>query len=215
MNQSQTGVHVDQFLHAYYYLRVRDGNRQPFDAYFDKYRNDPESALKEQMRWWKDGDYVHESEARFIHEWAPSSGELLSKGRVTRLSEDEFVKLCGQIHAMRDHAIKLESQFIGLPLGSHIADAKIKAFGRWLYRQRSSGNKTPLDTINYVLYEGNQSQTPNRLWNATHSSDWKIEHFGLSSLGEIVGWARPDIFPPRNARTSKALRALGNDVRIY
>jgi hypothetical protein len=30
---------------------------------------------------------------------------------------------------------------------------------------------------------------------------------------EIVGWARPDEFPPRNMRTSK-LRALGYNVRI-
>ncbi|WP_371200120.1 phospholipase, partial [Ectothiorhodospira sp. PHS-1] len=37
---------------------------------------------------------------------------------------------------------------------------------------------------------------------------------GLSSLGEIVGWARPDEFPPRNMRTSKGLRALGYNVRI-
>jgi hypothetical protein len=53
-----------------------------------------------------------------------------------------------------------------------------------------------------------------RLWNAIRSDDWAIPHIGLSSLGEIVGWARPDEFPPRNMRTSKGLRALGYNVRI-
>ena len=53
-----------------------------------------------------------------------------------------------------------------------------------------------------------------RLWNAIRSDDWAIPHVGLSSLGEIVGWARPDEFPPRNMRTSKGLRALGYNVRI-
>ena len=31
---------------------------------------------------------------------------------------------------------------------------------------------------------------------------------------EIVVWARPDEFPPRNMQTSKGLRALGYNVRI-
>ena len=34
------------------------------------------------------------------------------------------------------------------------------------------------------------------------------------TLGEIVGWANPDLFPPRNMRTSKSLRALGYDVKV-
>jgi len=49
------------------------------------------------------------------------------------------------------------------------------------------------------------------LGNAIRSDDWAIPHIGLSSLGEIVGWARPDA---RNMRTSKGLRALGYNVRI-
>ncbi|WP_426769121.1 hypothetical protein [Enterobacter cloacae complex sp. 375A2] len=56
-------------------------------------------------------------------------------------------------------------------------------------------------------------QSP-RLWNAIRSDDWAIPHVGLSSLGEIVVWARPDEFPPRNMQTSKGLRALGYNVRI-
>lgn len=32
---------------------------------------------------------------------------------------------------------------------------------------------------------------------------------------EVVGWARPEVAPPRNGRTSKALYALGFNVKIY
>ncbi|MDU6532254.1 MAG: hypothetical protein E6525_28395 [Klebsiella grimontii] len=53
-----------------------------------------------------------------------------------------------------------------------------------------------------------------RLWNAIRSDDWAIPHVGLSSLGEIVVWTRPDEFPPRHMQTSKGLRALGYNVRI-
>ncbi|PXF86457.1 hypothetical protein DL797_19625 [Klebsiella pneumoniae] len=71
--------------------------------------------------------------------------------------------------------------------------------------------------MNYVVW-GNGSVSA-RLWNAIRSDDWAIPHVSLSSLGEIVvwarpGWARPDEFPPRNMQTSKGLRALGYNVRI-
>ncbi len=45
--------------------------------------------------------------------------------------------------------------------------------------------------------------------------DFQLRHFGQSSLGEAVGWARPDDYPPRNNRTNKALRALGHDVKLF
>src|SRR5208337_3845478 len=98
-----------QFLHAYYYLRIREGNRQPFDEHFERNHNDPEAALVENMSWWRTGDYAHDAESEFIHGWAPSSRALLSKKRITTLSEGEFAQLCSQVHAIRDHAIKQES----------------------------------------------------------------------------------------------------------
>lgn len=42
-----------------------------------------------------------------------------------------------------------------------------------------------------------------------------LPHYGLNSIAEVIGWAQPEIAPPRNGRTSKALRALGYDVRVY
>jgi hypothetical protein len=81
-----------------------------------------------------------------------------------------------------------------------------------VWRQRSREGRTVLELLNYVVW-GNGSVSA-RLWNAIRSDDWAIPHIGLSSLGEIVGWARPEECPPRNMRTSKGLRALGYNVRI-
>lgn len=214
-NSVPDGVHVDQFLHAYYYLRIREGNKQPFDEHFERNHHNPEGALIEQMTWWQTGKYPHQNESLFVHEWAPSSKALLAKNRIGTLTEVEFTQLCKHVHAIRDHAIKMESIFLDLQEGPHEAETKIEAFGKWLYMQRSVQQKTVLDTIEFVLYGGNEVDLPERLWNATRNVQWKINHLGLSSLGEIVGWALPDIFPPRNSRTSKALRALGNYVEIY
>jgi NAD(P)-dependent dehydrogenase (short-subunit alcohol dehydrogenase family) len=53
---------------------------------------------------------------------------------------------------------------------------------------------------------------PDRLWEAIAADAWRIEHFGISALGELVGWALPESYPPRNNRTSKSLRSLGFPV---
>jgi hypothetical protein len=52
-------------------------------------------------------------------------------------------------------------------------------------------------------------QLPERLWQAVTDPKWKIDGLRISALGELVGWALPDRFPPRNGRTSKSLRSLG------
>lgn len=209
------GVHVDQFLHAYYYLKVREGTKQRFDEYFLANRQDPEAALVEQMKWWQQGDYPHESESDFIHNWAPSSRQLMAAGRIESLNQDDFSKLCTQIHAIRDHSIKLSNSFLGVAGKSSPQEEKTRAFGEWLFGRTSLRNKTVLETINYVIYGGELVAVPDRLWTATRDKKWRIEHLGISSLGEMIGWALPEDFPPRNSRTSKALRALGNDIKIY
>ena len=117
-----------------------------------------------------------------------------------------------RVHAIRDHAIKQENEHLGLPDRPQTGDDKVEKFGEWLWRQRSRQGRTVLDLLNYVVW-GNGSVSA-RLWNAIRSDDWAIPPIGLSRLGEIVGWARPDEFPPRNMRTSKGLRALGYNVRI-
>ncbi|HDN7839741.1 TPA: hypothetical protein P2B59_005649 [Klebsiella pneumoniae] len=84
--------------------------------------------------------------------------------------------------------------------------------GHGLRRRCREGVLAGRILLNYVVW-GNGSVSA-RLWNAIRSDDWAIPHVSLSSLGEIVGWAHQDEFPPRNMRTSKGLRALGYNVRI-
>lgn len=215
-SQVPDGVHVDQFLHAYYYLQVREGNSQPFDVYYERHRSDPDAALSDQMRWWKVGEYLHENESTFMHDWAPSTKALLAKDKILLLSEEEFTRVVHQVHAMREHATRLDNDVVKLPAAvSYSREEKMDAFARWLFAEKSIGKKTVLETIYFVLYGGSIASLPERIWEATSHSDWKIAHLGLSSLGEMVGWALPEQFPPRNSRTSKALRALGNNVNVY
>lgn len=205
------GVQADQFLHAYYYKQVKDGNRHPFEEFFVRNSQNPELALRAALEWWHDADFDHSFEERTIYEWAPRLHALLSKDRILNLSEDEFIDAISRVHAIRDHAVKQENEHLGLPDSPQAGDDKVQKFGEWLWQQRSREGKTVLDLLNYVVW-GNGSVAA-RLWNAIRSDQWAIPHIGLSSLGEVVGWARPNEFPPRNMRTSKGLRALGYNVR--
>jgi hypothetical protein len=90
-----------------------------------------------------------------------------------------------------------------------------KALAEFLFSRRSQNGSNVLQVIHYVLYGGTDETLPIRLWEATTDGPWRIEHLGISALGELVGWALPDKFPPRNNRTSKSLRSLGFPVAVH
>ena len=66
-----SSVQADQFLHAYYFLKVRDGNRHPYEEFHAKNAVNPEISLKAVIDWWTRADFEHEAERRHLHEWAP------------------------------------------------------------------------------------------------------------------------------------------------
>lgn len=211
-----SSVQADQFLHAYYYLQVRDGNRHPYEEFHKKNSVNPEIALKEVINWWTLSDFDHEAERRHLHEWAPRVRELCARDRLPTLDLAGFTELLSLIHAVRDHASKLDATTIGLGGGKANIDERIAGFAQWIWNQRSKNGNTALQTFFYVVwgkdgFEG--EKITQRLWNGHTGDEWAFPHIGLSTLGELVGWARPDNFPPRNGRTSKALKALGYRVR--
>lgn len=132
------------------------------------------------------------------------------------LTENEFVEVCEHVHALRDHSLRVRNSILELPENHHATrEERIKIIGKWLYRNKSQNGYSILETINYVLYGGSLDRVPERIWDAVHSPEWMISHFGISTIGEIAGWALPDKYPPRNGRTSKALKALGYNVQVY
>jgi hypothetical protein len=206
------GVQADQFLHAYYYKKVKEGHRHPYEEFYEKNSGNPEGALQDALEWWHAADFDHAFEERTIYDWSPVLREHFAKGRILSLSQEEFIDAISRVHAIRDHAIKQENEHLGLPDRPQSGDDKVQKFGEWLWLQRSKDGKSVLQLIDYLVWGSGNVST--RIWNADRSDEWSIPHIGISSLGEIVGWARPDDFPPRNMRTSKGLRALGYNVRI-
>ena len=67
----------------------------------------------------------------------------------------------------------------------------------------------------YGFGTGKPDDVGDRLFEAAHSEKRKFPHFGINQISEMASWARPELCPPCNGRTSKGLRALGYDVKIH
>lgn len=211
------GVQADQFLHAYYYSQVKEGNVALHHKYYEKNRKNPEDALHRAMTWWKSISKAPHSEDIMINDWAVYLKQRLKEDTILSTTKEEFQEICSKVHALRDHALRVRYSVFGFtpPYPQMKHDERIKLLSDYLFKISSNKGKTIIDSIYYLLYGGSQEKTPDRIWDVAISDEWSISHFGISSAGEIVGWAFPDKFPPRNGRTSKALTALGFTVKIH
>lgn len=211
------GVQADQFLHAYYYHRVKEGQEIPYREHFEKNKNDPDAALREALAWWAATTSQPTWESEIFEKWVPRHAALLADATLAVLTEPQFVELCHLVHAIRDRANRTDYRSYGLgqklPAMSH--PERITYHAHYLFRQKSPAGRTTVQTIHWVLHGGAKAAIPERIWEAISDPRHKIPLLGVSTLGEIAGWAFPDHSPPRNGRTGKALTALGNRVMIY
>jgi hypothetical protein len=211
------GAQADQFLHAHYYHNVIDeAGRSRFAEYFERNKMNPGHALNVAIKWWRELPIPPSKEDRMLLEWAPFLREHLAEERILELNVEEFTEVCRRVWSIQDHGRRVANATLNLS-GDKRQDmeTKTKALARFLYSRKTSSGLSILQVIHHVLYEGSEETLPERLWNAASDDFWKIEHFGISALGEIVGWALPNRFPPRNNRTSKSLRSLGFPVSVH
>jgi len=213
------GVQTDQFLHAYYYNKVRSGSNESKKHWLlnAKNKGNPDKALREAVQWWSQLEAPPSHEDEHMKYWYPIHHELLARDRILKLSKDDFRRVVSKVFALWDHAQRISFKSFGFTekLPHMNQQSRADKFACWLYDQRSISGKTVLEALNYVLWSGSRDDVPKRIFIASHDEQWKIPHLGISSLGEIVGWVFPDDFPPRNGRTSKALTALGYNVKIH
>lgn len=52
------------------------------------------------------------------------------------------------------------------------------------------------ELLNYVLYGGKPSSMSERIYRAGKDEEYKFQHYGINSIAEVVGWARPEDTPP-------------------
>lgn len=219
-------VHFDQFLHAYYYDYVRGGaggdeeddlsGLEKVEAFFTKHRANPGTALKEAARWWAALPNDRYGEEQFIRLTAPDMRRRLSREAVRTMDLSAFTEALRYVNAFRMHARQVRNVDLGLPPDHHeTIEDRVDRLCRWLWDRRTPTGNTVRDVLEFVLWGSTPSDMEQRLWLGVWGEDYRLPHFGQSTLGEAVGWARPDDYPPRNNRTNKALRSLGHDVKLF
>lgn len=211
-----SGWQVDQFLHAFYYNHLGEGLLKPYEEYHQKNQRDPNRALKHELEWWQSLPSAPSNEDKNLFEHAPIVQRLLSPDHVSLLTETDIATLFSKTHATMDHAVKIPLAVLGKPeLKTLDRHERVKLFASMIMRERNRLGRDIRELLEYVLYGGANENLWERLYNAGRNPKYSIPRYGLNSIAEVVGWARPEVAPPRNGRTSKALYALGFNVRIY
>jgi hypothetical protein len=214
---SPAGAQADQFLHAHYYQHTFDGRKANYAAFYEKNKNRRGDAVAETIAWWRNLNAAPSNEDVMLNITAPFLRAALTRERLKQMTYEDFRSVCDSVHAIRDYARRVPNRAVGLPDNgsNYTIPQKVAALSMRIWNDRSSGGANVTELIEYVLYGGPESQLPERLWEGVANPKWKVDGLGVSALGELVGWALPDRFPPRNGRTSKALQSLGYSVTVH
>ncbi len=114
-----------------------------------------------------------------------------------------------------DHLIKMSTATLGKPGKKSLSrDERLPLFTDLLFNSRNNKGQSIFELLDFVLYGGKSEDIWERIYLAGKNDDYKFNHYGINSIAEVVGWAKPEITPPRNGRTNKSLRALGYSVRV-
>lgn len=207
---------VDQFLHAYYYNQVRqDNNTYPYEEYYQTNCKDPQSALMAMLSWWKNLPEPPSDEDYNLQVNAPLIRRCLQRDNIPSLKKDDVLGILRATHATMDHLIKMSTESLGRPNQKSLTrEQRLPLFTDWIISQRNNKGQTILELLGFVLYGGKSENMWERIYLAGKHEDYKFAHYGINSIAEVVGWAKPEHTPPRNGRTNKALRALGYPVKI-
>ena len=218
-------VHFDQFLHAYYYVRVRDEHSDEetvksvelVNRAYERNKSNRAGALQEAADWWASLPEAPYGEDVFIGETTPMMRNTFALTELKDWQLEDFQKVFFQVHAFKAHARQMKNTTLGLPAGTHeTVEKRSDLVAKWLWElPREPSQMHIRDLLEFLIWGSSPASMVERLWQVTNDDRWRYDHFGPSTLGEAVGWARPDEFPPRNNRTNKALRSLGHDVRLF
>ena len=213
---ASSGLHIDQFLHAYYYEKVRQNRSFPVEDFHQRNSANPEAALAEAIAWWRATPHAPGSESNVFDHWAPVHRELLSPDRLAKMSCKDFVRVARCVHSINNHAKhqRREDFLDDDDQPTATTEAKCDVFCEDLYRRTNGEGWHPPRLLHYLLFDGSPDKVPERLFECLEAP-YHIKGLSVSSLGELIGCALPDRYPPRNDRTNKALRALGWDVRVH
>ena len=208
------GAQADQFLHAHYYQRAMENGKAMYASHYQTNRARRKEAVAETISWWRKLVSAPRDEDVMLNQTAPRLRSLLSQETITSMTYDQFREVCMHVHAIVDYSRRVSNDAVSLAGGkAYSIPQKVDALSNRIWNVEASAGAKVKGLLSYILYGGSNESLPERLWQGVADARWKIPGLGISALGELTGWALPERFPPRNGRTSKALRSLGRRRR--
>ena len=208
-------VEVDQILTWYYEERItrHEGGAAAVAATFHaSNQGDGDANFRDVLTGWQTTTEMVGFIRDSLRDWAPELRGRLQPGELRKLDADGLYEILRRSHAIRLHGYRVRNDVLGLPGDTHLeGEERLRLFAKWLWERETTKEKRTIQAVlSYVLWD-DREPAARRLWKAAKdpASGWMIPRFKVSSLGELLGWARPDEFPPRNNRVSRALHALG------
>ena len=212
---------TDQILHAYYYSHLLKGSDENIKSSklvneeYEKNKLNPEHAVEKALKWWESLVTPPSNEDKHINIWNRTNKQILSNLRTRDLSSEELFQVFNQNHAARNHARQMKNSDFKLKKDCKKSiDERVKLYTVWIQKQKTKGGLTIQDILKYLLFD-DSILIDERVFEVINNPKYKLDHFGRSIVGELVGWGRPEITHLRNNRVNKALRALGFDVALF
>lgn len=215
--QVTPAVALDQATEYFYTLAVRKSGRKR-DEVVDELqranRRNPEGAVAQVFRDWAafDGHEGTWEWAAWCNEHPARLRDLLSRESLGRLTAAELGEVVWLTHSAREYARQVKNATLGLPEGTKMeVRARCDEFARYLLGRKTTKHERRIrEVLTFVIWgDREQAEAAVRIWDGTQKAEWRLPHLGPSILGEMIGYARPDEFPPRNQRVIRTLVALG------
>lgn len=184
---------------------------------YNRNRRDPGAATDALLAEWSASSDVDPASefARSANEAPQKLQEWLSPTSLSIVDSARLADILHATHAAREHIKQISRDELGLPdVGQVSSYERCESYASILFAaQTKKGKKDIRDLLRYVLWGDYEQRDPAlRVWTATQDAEWKLPRIGTSVLGELLGYARPRKYPPRNDRALRVLRALGYDV---
>lgn len=177
--------------------------------FHELHRKAPDAVVEQVFAEWSHAeaspDWVH-----FVNQGPKIAQALLAKEAIATLDEEKLTRLILNTHAARDHARQARKSDLGDLGAKSSLEERCRLLAAFWSKQKPAPNRGVREVLHYVIWgDAIEPNIAARLWRATHDHEWKISRLGLSILGELIGYARPSQYPPRNSRVSRTLKALG------
>jgi hypothetical protein len=222
-NQVEPFTEIDRMFDWYYGEYIQTGKQVPVMKNVEKGHRENvgkgDKNIRELFRLWSALETQPEEDFTYaFEERTPIQKDLMSKEKILRLSNDEIAQVVFHCFALMDHIDQFKSlKNLGLVKGDTRVprEEKAKSFVERYLGQANEHGKSFLEVLNYFIWD--DKKTPwEKIWECTdQKSKWKYPGIDRSTLGELIGLARPTEYPVRNNRTSRVLNYLGFEVDCF